>query len=118
MRKHLLGAALASALGVAGCATSGTGSTITVASVQSAAVTACSYLPTAATITNILTANPIAATAESIAAIICGAVTSPPAVAQPAAPGAKLKAAAPVVVVNGKAITVHGAFVAGGAPVH
>lgn len=108
MRRLFLVPALAAAL--AACTTSGPISTATVASVQSAAVAACNFLPDASTITNILTANPAAATAENIAAIICSAITGQP------AGGVKRRATAPTVVVNGQTIPVTGHFVAAGRP--
>lgn len=91
---------------IASCTTSGSGTTVSVAEVQSAAVAACSFLPDATTITNILTANPVAATAESIATIICSAVSGQP------ASGVKRRATAPSVVVDGTSIPVTGHFVA------
>jgi hypothetical protein len=104
MRQSLVATAFAAAL--AACTTtSGGGSAITIADVQNAAVAACQFLPDAATITNILTASPAAATAEGIAAIICSAVAGQPATA------VKRRASAPVVVVNGQTIPVTGHFV-------
>jgi hypothetical protein len=61
---------LLSAFALAGCATTG-GTTITVAQVEAAAVTACSFLPTAATVAALITANPNVATAEQLAAALC-----------------------------------------------
>jgi hypothetical protein len=103
MKQTLIAAAFAVAL--ASCATTGTGGTVTIGDVQNAAIAACQFLPDASTIANILTASPIAATAEGIAAIICGAVTG-----QPAA-GVKRRATAPTVVVNGQTIPITGHFV-------
>jgi len=103
MRQSMLAISVAAAL--ASCTTSGTGTPLTTADVQNAAVAACSFLPDAATITNILTASPIAATAEGVAAIICSAVTGQP------ASGVKRRASAPTVVINGEAIPVTGHFV-------
>jgi hypothetical protein len=104
MRNAML--ALAAAVTLAACATTGTGTTVTISDVQNAAVAACAFLPDATTITNILTASPIAATAESIAAIICSAATGQPAAA------VKRRATAPSVVINGETIPVTGHFVA------
>ena len=104
MRQFIFGAIAATTL--ASCATTGTNTTVTTASIQSAAVAACNFLPDASTIANILTASPIAATAEGIAAIICSAVTGHPAAA------VKRHANAPTVVINGRAIAVTGHFVA------
>ncbi|MGA2893775.1 MAG: hypothetical protein ABSE22_12960 [Xanthobacteraceae bacterium] len=106
MRQLFLVPVLAVAL--ASCTTSGALSTATVASVQTAAVAACNFLPDVSTITNILTANPAAATAESIAGIICSAITGQPASV------VKRRATAPTVVVNGRTIPVTGHFVAAG----
>ena len=103
MRRFLF--AFVIAAGAGSCTTSGTGSAITVADVQNAAVAACKFLPDASTIANILTANPAAATAESVAAIICTAVTGQPAAA------VKRRVTAPSVVVNGISIPVTGHFV-------
>ena len=103
MRQSILAVSVAAAL--ASCTTSGIGTTITIAEVQNAAVAACQFLPDAATITNILTASPVAATAESVAAIICSAVASQP------ASGVKRRATAPTVVINGTTIPVMGHFV-------
>jgi hypothetical protein len=103
MRKIILTVTVACSL--ASCATSTTTTAVTVADVENAAVAACNFLPDAATITNILTASPVAATAEGIAAIICSAVAAPP------ASGVKRRATAPTVVVNGETIPVTGHFV-------
>ena len=103
MRQAMLASALAVA--VASCTTSGVDTTVTIADVQNAAVAACSFLPDAATITNILTASPIAATAEGIAAIICSAVTGQ------STSSVKRRLTAPTIVVNGQTIPVTGHFV-------
>ena len=94
------------AASIAACTTSGTGSSVTITDVQSAAVAACNFLPDAATIANILTASPIAATAESIAAIVCSAVIGQPATA------VKRRVTAPTVVINRMRVPVTGHFVA------
>ena len=61
---------------MAACATTPGGTGISVASVQSAAVLACSFQPTADTVAGILAVgNPAIATAEAVAAAICAAVT-------------------------------------------
>lgn len=111
MKKWLLaGAVMAPFVIFGGCATtSGTGG-ITVQEVQGAAVAACSFLPTAASVANLLSAAPAVATAESIAAIICAAIS-------PATQGAKLKATpGPITVTvaapNGQPVTITGSFVA------
>lgn len=74
MRRSIFAAPLLAII-VAGCASGGGFAPITAQSVQQAAVNACKFLPTAATVTNLLTQNPNAQTAEAIAAIICGAVS-------------------------------------------
>jgi len=104
MRKLMLGAAAAAFLAVGGCATTTGSGGITTADVQNAAVTACSFLPTAATIASILSANPAIATASQVAALICAAVTGKQSV--------ELRgASAPVIVVNGVPVTIEGTFV-------
>lgn len=74
--KHLAIAGLALSLGA--CATLGTGglgSSDTIIAIQNAAVAACSFLPTAGTIANIIKANdPKLITAEAVAAAICAAI--------------------------------------------
>ncbi len=104
MRQLIFAAIFAATL--ASCASNGDNATVTTADVQDAAVAACNFLPDASTIASLLTASPIAATAESIAAIICSAVTSQP------ASGVKRRATAPTVVINGQTIPVTGHFVA------
>lgn len=108
MRQSIFSVSIAAALAcsAASCATNGAGSALTIADVQNAAVAACSFLPDAATITNILTVSPIAATAEGIAAIVCSAVTGKPAAA------VKRRTTAPTVVINGVTVPVTGHFVA------
>jgi hypothetical protein len=107
MRNIMRATALAGSVALGACATTGSGG-LTIADVQGAAVAACSYLPTAASVASLLNANGTITTAEAIAAIICAAVTS--------SQSAKLKAApGPVtvkVVINGKPVTVTGSFVA------
>ena len=102
MRKLTLGATTALSLFVGGCATISGG--INVADVQGDAVAACKFLPDAAAVVALLTADPAVTTAEAIARIICSAVTGNA--------GAKLRGATPVVVVNGKTIPITGHFVA------
>jgi hypothetical protein len=76
-----------------------TGAPITAADVQAAAVAACGFLPTAATVANIIAAgNPAVATVSTIAQAICSAVT---------AKGGRLGGAAP----NVNGVPVHGRFV-------
>ena len=81
MHKSLIAgiAGVVALAGVAGCATSPTGGTtiggIDIASVQADAVAVCSYLPTAATVAAIISANnPVAITAIAVATAICQAV--------------------------------------------
>ena len=102
MRKLMLGAATALSLFAGGCATIGGG--INIADVQADAVAACKFLPDAAAVAALLTADAAVTTAEAIAKIICSAVTG--------SASAKLRgAAAPVVVVNGQTIPITGHFV-------
>jgi hypothetical protein len=103
MRRTFVAAAFAAAL--TACATTGTTTTITIADVQNAAVAACQFLPDATTIANILTASPVAATAESVAAIICAAVGNQPAAA------VRHRATAPFIIINGQTIPITGHFV-------
>lgn len=76
LKSLLLAGALAGTLALGGCATNGAGgSSISLASVQNAAVAACGFLPTAATVANLIASNNAAiATAESIASAVCAAV--------------------------------------------
>jgi len=71
--------------------------------VQAAAVAACKFEPTVATITQIITANQ-AASAIQIADLICGAVNG-------TTPTPKLGAGPMYVTVNGEKIAVTGNFV-------
>jgi len=110
MRKLMLGTALSAFITLGGCTTNGTqpAGGITIQDVQNAAVAACSFLPTAASIASLLTANPAVATASQVAALICEAVTAkPPASAKLRGPNAI------TVVVNGKTVKIEGEFVAG-----
>lgn len=117
MRKLLLTSMLSLPLMLGGCATVGTGTSgfpFSVAGIQAAAVAACKFLPTAATVANVLAgANPAVATAESIASAICAAVVTTTSVtATPA--GAQGLFAAPatparVPMVNG--VVIKGKFV-------
>jgi hypothetical protein len=106
MRKLTLGAATALSLFGAGCATITGG--ISVADVQTDAVAACKFLPDAAAVAALLSADPAVTTAEAIAKIICSAVTG-------SASAGLRGAAAPVVVVNGQTIPITGHFVTVGA---
>lgn len=65
-------------LGLAGCAGGPGQIDDAVKQVQSYAVGICKYLPTAATVAAIISAAPIIATAGSIGAQICTAVTNLP----------------------------------------
>ena len=77
-----------------------------IADVQSATTAACSFVPTAITIANLVTAdNGIVQTADGIASAICGAVTKAPA---GAVTSLHRRATAPITV-NG--VTIHGYFV-------
>lgn len=103
---------LVTALALGGCATSSTSTTdinSTIAAVQSAAVTACKFLPTVSTVANLLTtgnAGGIAQTAESIAALICQAVA-------PAAVSSKLRDKLRVTSPTSSPITVNGVVIHG-----
>lgn len=102
MRKFLLMAPVVGALSLGGCGTTGnTPADIQqlILQVQAAAVQVCSFLPTAETITAIISAgNPVVGTATAVANAICAAVT---------AKSARLGETAPQV--NG--VPIHGTFV-------
>ena len=80
IRKLFFAAPVAAALALSGCATGGvTPATVTttITAVQQAAVLACGFLPTAATVASILSGgNPLVSTASAIAQAICTAVTA------------------------------------------
>jgi len=80
IRKLFFAAPVAAALALSGCAGgSVTPATVsaTIAQVQQAAVLACGFLPTAATVASILSGgNPLVTTAAGIAQAICTAVTA------------------------------------------
>lgn len=108
--KILAVSGLSASLALGGCATTtgGTTSTTTsisdtIAQIQNAAVTACAFLPTAATVANIIGTLAGVGTetnlAGNVAAQICAAVAPPK--------SAKLKAGVPTV--NG--VVIHGKFV-------
>jgi len=81
MKRIFLAAALAAVTALAGCQTINplTGDTIQVTDVQSAAVAACSFLPTAETVAAIIkTDDAKLATATAIAEAICHAITVKP----------------------------------------
>jgi len=101
MQKFLRVLPLVGTLLVGGCGVTNpfTGVPITAADVQAAAVSACGFLPTAATVANIIAAgNPTLTTATTVAQAICSAVT---------AHGGRLGGAAP----NVNGVAVHGRFV-------
>ena len=92
------------ALGLVGCNIPNTNNiTKVIGGVQAAAVAACKFEPTVATITAIITANQ-AASAIQIADLICGAVNG-------TTPTPKLGAGPMYVTVNGEKIAVTGNFV-------
>jgi len=92
------------ALGLVGCNIPNTNNiTKVIGDVQAAAVAACKFEPTVATITAIITANQ-AASAIQIADLICGAVNG-------TTPTPKLGAGPMYVTVNGEKIAVTGNFV-------
>jgi hypothetical protein len=81
MKRFLMGAAAASALLMSACTNSGTGTTTAtdiatiINNVQTIAKTTCQYIPTAVTISQIVSAgNPAVSTADQIATAICSAV--------------------------------------------
>jgi hypothetical protein len=80
IRKLFFAAPVAAALVLSGCAGGGvTPATVsaTISQVQQAAVLACGFLPTAATVASILSGgNPLVTTAAGIAQAICTAVTA------------------------------------------
>lgn len=97
MKHFLMGAATVSALLMSACTNSGTGTTVAdiatiINNVQTIAKTTCQYIPTAVTISQIVSAgNPAVATADQIATAICAAVagsasTNPSATAPSATP--------------------------------
>lgn len=102
MRKIAL-AALIAASTLAGCATTGGVPNINVQDVQNAALAACSFLPTASTVANIIAAgNPALQTAEAVAQAICAAVAV-------ASPSGKLGGSIALPTVNG--VVIHGTWV-------
>lgn len=114
MKRFLLAASAAAALSLGGCATTTTGTTTTIATieadVQSAAASACSFVPTIATVASIIaTLFPGGSATEAIvgtiAAQICSAVA-----AVPVAASGRLGATA-AVYYPGTMIPIHGTFV-------
>ena len=63
------------AIGISGC--NAPTAAVAVGDVQAAAQGVCGFLPVAITVTNVLTVAPVAATAETIANLICKAVEKP-----------------------------------------
>ena len=99
-RKSILAGAVA--LSLAGCGTTSPISIgpLTPASVPTAAVAACGFLPTLATVANIIAANnSTLSTATAVASAICAAVVG--------AKGGRLGGATP----NVNGVQVHGRFV-------
>jgi hypothetical protein len=79
IRKLFFAAPVAAAIALGGCAGTVTATSVatTIADVQQAAVLACGFLPTAATVASILSGgNPLVSTASAIAQAICTAVTA------------------------------------------
>lgn len=113
--RNLIGAAcLASAVALGGCASTGTSTgtsttasdiTATIAQVQQAAVAACAFLPTTATVANLIgTATGVGAEtqlATTIASQICAAVSAT------TTNGARRAGAVPTV----HGVVIHGRFV-------
>ena len=119
MRKLMLGTAMAAVLAAGGCATISNDG-ITAAEVQSAAQTACGFLPTASSIAALLTANAAVVTAEGVASIICAAVTAAPPAAKAKLGGSTAAAVTKTIFVNGPRVTITGTFggrLRAGAPV-
>ena len=103
MRKLFFVIPIAAMFSLGGCATIGGLSAPTVAQVQAAAVAACSFLPTAATVANIIAAgNPLVSTAGAIAQAICSALAS-----SNVRSSARLRATQPMV----GNVVIHGRFV-------
>jgi hypothetical protein len=79
LKKTILVAAAAAAVGLAGCTPSSVGNSAEISQIQQAAVAACAFLPTVTTVADILAKNSSAvATAEQVAAAICAAVVPAP----------------------------------------
>jgi len=114
MRKYIaLFVAGAFGLTVAGCNAPSTGTVISttttvVNDVAIATKTACSFVPTATTIAQILNASSQVLTAAQIAQIICQAVNTTPTTTTKSIS----KSISPILLeVNGKVVVVNGAFV-------
>jgi len=97
---------LLAAMALGGCASTGTGTTTTaqiISDAQQAATLACGFVPTAATVANIISVgNPLVSTASAIAQAICSAVAAVPVTA-----AGKFRGTLPTV--NG--VVIHGRFV-------
>src|ERR1019366_531813 len=96
---------LLGAIMLGGCSTTGgmiTGAQL-ISDVQQAAIAVCGFVPTAATVGNIIAVgNPLIATADAIAAAICSVVGAAPKTA-----AGKFRGTLPMV--NG--VAIHGRFV-------
>ena len=94
---------LAGMIALGGCGTTGGLSAPTIAQVQAAAVAACSFLPTATTVAQIISAgNPLVTTAGAIAQAICSALAT-----SSVKSSARLHAVQPMV----GNVVIHGRFV-------
>lgn len=100
-RSWLYATPLVCFLALGGCATTGGIVAPTIASVQAAAVAACSFLPTVATVASIIAAgNPAVITAGAIAEAICSALAA-------SKSSARKRATVPVV----GNVVIHGTYV-------
>lgn len=101
MKRIIAGLAVAGALSLGGCGTTGGLAGLSAASVQQLTVEICGYLPTAATVAAIFASgNAAITTIEAAASAICAAVT-------PVAAGGRLRGTTPTVA----GVVVHGRFV-------
>ena len=79
LRRILLAAPLIGLLSLGGCATTGSNVNAIVEQVRQVAVATCGFLPTVATVVDIIAAgNPLISGASAIASAICAAVNSIP----------------------------------------
>ena len=112
MKNRLAAAAVAGALALGGCATTSTTTPTAdiVTTIQNDAVAACQFLPTAATVTAIISTVVPGVTADAtlasqLASQICAAVSS----LAPGTPAAARRRSAMPPTVNG--VAIHGRFV-------
>lgn len=106
-------AALALAGGIIAQVSSCSAPSIDVSTVIQDAKLACAFVPTAATVASLISANPNVATAEQVAATICQAIgNASPAPSAGAAPASDADHLITKVVVNGKEVDIIGHYVA------